>query len=128
MNRLDIEWQHIEESGNTCIRCADTGEALQDVIAKLAEECKPCGWDIRFKETRLAMDQIKQSNGILFNGRPIEAILPEAKVAENHCQSCCEFTGNAETFCRTLEVDGIVHEAIPAALIRQATCEVAQCC
>ena len=128
MNTLDIEWQHIEESGNTCIRCADTGETLEDAITKLAMECKPCGWDIHFKETRLSVDQIKQSNSILFNGKAIEDILPKAKVAENHCQSCCEFTGDAETYCRTLEVEGTIHEAIPAALIRQAICEVAQCC
>ncbi len=51
MNTLDIEWQHIEESGNTCIRCTDTGDALQDVIARLAEECKPCGWDIRLGDS-----------------------------------------------------------------------------
>lgn len=128
MNRLEIEWKHLDKSGNTCIRCSDTGEALQNVIEKLAVECEPCGWDVKFKETKLSESEIPESNIILFNGKAIEDILPEAKASESHCQSCCEFTGDSSTSCRTVEFDGNTYEEIPSSLIRQAVCVIAQCC
>ena len=128
MNTLEIEWKHLDKSGNTCIRCSDTGEALQKVVGKLGEECRLCGWDIKFKETKLSESEITESNIILFNGKAIEDILPEAQASESHCQSCCEFTGNLSTSCRTVEFGGNSYEGIPASLIRQAVCEIAQCC
>lgn len=128
MNTLEIEWKHLDKAGNTCVRCSDTGAALQDVVEKLAEECKPCGWDVQFKETKLSEREIAESNLILFNGEAIEDILPNAQAAESHCQSCCEFTGEPSTACRTVEFAGNTYEGIPAFLIRQAACEVAHCC
>ncbi len=128
MNTLEIEWKHLDKSGNTCIRCTDTGEALQSVIAQLAQECKSCGWNITFKETKLSESEIRQSNIILFNGRPIEDVLPGAKISESHCQSCCELIGDSSTSCRTVEFGGNSYEEIPSSLIRQAVCEVARCC
>lgn len=128
MNTLEIEWKHLDVAGNTCIRCADTGEDLLDVVEKLSEECEPCGWRISFKDTRLSVDEIPESNTILFNGKPIEKLLPTAKASESHCQSCCEFTGNDSTHCRTVELGGETYEAIPGELIRQAVCAIAGCC
>ncbi len=101
---------------------------LTSVIDDLARECAPCGWNIRYAETPLTADDIAQSNIILFNGQPIEDVLPEASAGESHCQSCCEFTGSSETACRTVTVGDKRHEAIPAALIRQAVCQIANCC
>jgi len=128
MKTLEIEWKHLDKEGNTCIRCSDTGEALNKVVAELAEECKPCGWDIKFKETKLTEKDISESNIILFNGNPIEEVLPEAKASESHCESCCEFTINSSTSCRTVEFGGDSYEGIPSSLIRQAACEIARCC
>ena len=128
MNTLEIEWKHLDKLGNTCIRCSDTEQALQEAIGKLAEECKPCEWDIQFKEKKLSERDIPESNIILFNGKAIEDILPEAKASESHCQSCCEFTGNSSTSCRTIELGGNSYEGIPSKLIRQAACEITQCC
>ncbi len=128
MKILEIEWRHLDKEGNTCIRCSDTGEALHRVVTELTEECRPCVWDIKFKETKLTEKEISQSNIILFNGKPIEHILPNAVASESHCQSCCKLTGNSSTNCRTIELDGSSHESIPLYLIRQAACEIAQCC
>jgi hypothetical protein len=125
--KLEIEWRHLEKDGITCIRCSDTGEALDEVISKLADECKPCGLDIIFKETKLGEQDISESNIILFNGKPIESVLPEAKASESCCESCCELLGSP-TFCRTLEFNGKSYEGIPSSIIRQAVCEIAQCC
>ena len=127
MKRLEIEWRHLDKEGNTCIRCSDTGEALHSVVEKLAAECKPCGWDITLKETKLTEKDIHESNIILFNGKPIEEVLPKASASESHCDSCCEITGKP-TACRTVEFEGQRYEGIPALLIRQAVCEIAQCC
>lgn len=128
MQTLEIEWQHLDKAGNTCIRCNDTGEALETVVEKLKQECQNCGWDIVFKETKLSEQDIAVSNRILFNQQAIETILPNAHAAESHCQSCCEFTQNPATQCRTIEFNNHSYESIPASLIRQAACEMTQCC
>lgn len=127
MKSLTIEWRHLDKAGNTCVRCSDTGAELDAVAASLAAECRPCGWEIGLRETRLDERRIAQSNLLLFNGIPIENLLPNAGASENHCESCCEFTGHP-TFCRTLAVGDRSYEAIPAALIRQAACNLMQCC
>jgi len=128
MKTLEIEWKHFDKDGNTCIRCSDTGDALVDVVEKLSEECKPCGWKIIFKETKLTEQEISDSNNILFNGKPIEEVLPGAKASESHCLSCCELIGNPSVTCRTVEFEGQSYEGIPSSLIRRAVCEIAQCC
>ncbi|WP_457674121.1 DUF2703 domain-containing protein [Thiolapillus sp.] len=128
MNRLEIEWKHLDKSGNTCIRCSDTGEALQQAIEKLSRECRSSGWEIEFRETKLSVHEIAESNMILFNGRAIEDILPKAKASESHCPSCGEFTGDSSTSCRTVKLGVDTYEGIPSSLIRQAACEIAQCC
>jgi len=54
MRTLEIEWKHLDKEGNTCILCLDTGEELNQLIGNLANECRLCGWDIKFKETKLS--------------------------------------------------------------------------
>ena len=126
MKTLEIEWKHLDVEGKTCSRCFETGEALQEVIGKLTEECKPLGWEINFMETKLTSKNISESNILLFNGKPIEAILPEARASESHCESCSEITGKS-TSCRTVEFDGNSYGGIPADLIRQAVFQITQC-
>jgi hypothetical protein len=127
MKTLEIEWKHLDVEGKTCTRCSDTGEALQEVIGKLTEECKPLGWEIKFKETKLTAKNISELNVILFNGKPIEALLPKARAFESHCESCSEITGKS-TSCRIVEFGGNSYGGIPASLIRQAACQITQCC
>ncbi|MBI3069037.1 MAG: DUF2703 domain-containing protein [Betaproteobacteria bacterium] len=33
--KLTIEWLHVEKEGKTCIRCAETGQTLQQVLTRL---------------------------------------------------------------------------------------------
>ena len=61
MKTLEIEWKHLDVEGKTCARCSDTGEALQEVIGKLTEECNASGWEIKFKETKLTSKNISLS-------------------------------------------------------------------
>ena len=127
MKILEIEWKHLDVGGKTCVRCSDTGESLQEAIEKLAKECKTIGWEIKFKETKLAEKDISESNAILFNGTPIEELLDEARASESHCNSCSELTGKSSS-CRTLEFGGKTYGGIPAALIRQAAGKIIECC
>ena len=127
MKTLEIEWKHLDVHGETCARCSQTGRALQEAIGKLAQECKPLGWKITFKETKLDTNDISQSNVILFNGKSLEALLPEARASESHCESCSKMTGKS-TSCRTIEFAGGTYESIPASLIREAAGKIIQCC
>jgi hypothetical protein len=92
LKKLVIEWRHLDEEGNTCIRCSETGAALGVVVERLAEECRPEGWEIVFKESKLTKDEIASSNLILLNGIPIENVLPNGRGSESHCESCCDLS------------------------------------
>lgn len=127
MKTLEIEWKHLDVEGKTCTRCSDTDDALQEAIGKLAEECKSLGWEIKFKETKLAAKDISESNVILFNGKSIEALLPEVRASESHCGTCSELTGKS-TSCRTVEFGGNSYGGIPASLIRRAAGQIIHCC
>jgi hypothetical protein len=127
MKTLEIEWRHLDKDGRTCLRCSDTLQSLQQVVTQLAAECAPRGVKISYRETKLPPEQLSQSNLILFDGVPLEAVLPGASASENECQSCGVLCGQPSV-CRTVTVGGQTFEALPAALIRQATCAVAQCC
>ncbi len=127
MKTLDIEWRHLDKDGRTCLRCSDTLQSLQQVIAQLAAECEPRGVRIAYRETRLPLERLSESNLILFDGVPLESVLPGASASENECLSCGDLCGQPSA-CRTVTVAGRTYEALPAALVRQAACAVAQCC
>ena len=127
MKTVTIEWMHLDKEGDTCNRCASTGEELGKVVSLLNMECAPAGVGVELVETRLEEQDIARSNLILVDGVPLEDILEDARADESSCASCGELTGK-EAHCRTLVQPGAVHEAIPARLIREAVCRVAQCC
>ena len=127
MNNLVIEWPHFEKDEQTCLRCAETGKEIGVVVEEIAESCELKGVHIEFKETKLGEEDTPKSNSILFNGTPIEEVLPNAQASTNHCGSCSELTGK-ETYCRTVEYDGETYASIPGSLIRKAACAVAKCC
>jgi hypothetical protein len=127
MTTLEIEWRHLEKDGRTCLRCSDTLQSLRQVVSQLAVECAPRGVRIEYRETKLPLEQLPQSNLVLFNGVPLEAVLPDASASENECQSCGDLCGQP-SLCRTVSVAGHTFEAIPVTLIRQAACIAAQCC
>ena len=130
MKSLHIEWQHIEEKGKTCRRCADTGVTLNQVIEELAEELKPMGVSLSLIETKLSKDQTSESNRLFFNGMALENVLPDVTVSENPCSSCSDLCGcgdlcGQDVNCRTIVSGGTVYEAIPADLIRKAAMKAA---
>lgn len=127
MKTLEIEWRHLDQDGRTCLRCSDTLQSLQQVITQLAAECAPRGVHIAYRETKLPLEQLSQSNLILFNSIPLESVLPGASASESECLSCGDLCGEPSV-CRTVSVAGHTFEAIPVVLIRQAACAMAHCC
>ena len=123
MKTLSIEWRHLDLDKGTCLRCSKTGKTLQQVISELKKELKDKNVRILFSETKLSEKQIKQSNMILIDGKPIETILSGAEVGENYCSSCSCLTGN-ETYCRTVAYKGETFEEIPEKIIRMAVLKI----
>jgi len=119
MKRLEIEWRHLDEDGQTCDRCADTGEMVRTAYADLTKELEPKGWKVVLTETLLAGRDIPESNSIYLNGVAIEDLLPGTRKSESCCASCGEILGTP-TLCRTLERDGKIFEAIPTDMIVEA--------
>jgi hypothetical protein len=78
----------------------------------------------RLKETLLKPDRLAESNSIVIDGRPLEAILPATRVTSTECRSCGKLLGQA-TDCRALTKDGRIHETIPEEVIQDALGKVA---
>ena len=123
MKELTIEWRHYEKEGATCDRCAATGSSVSEVVTQLRHELAAKGVTVTFTETILPEELMTQSNMILFNGTPLEAVLENAAADENPCPSCSCLTGS-ETRCRTVEYEGKTYEEIPGELIRKAAYRV----
>lgn len=122
MKTLVIEWKHLDINGETCNRCYDTGENLVQEVKRLKRVLEPKGITIELKETKLDDTMIRQSNALLFNGKPMEELL-EIDVKENYCESCTALLG-IETHCRTIIFEGNEYEDVPAKAIRKATYKV----
>lgn len=123
MNELTIEWRHYEKKGETCDRCAATGSSVKEVVSQLSNDLAGKGITVIFTETILPEELMTQSNMILFDGVPLEAILDNAAADESHCPSCSCLT-SSETSCRTVEYEGETYEEIPSELIRKAAHKV----
>ena len=119
MKTLKIEWRHYDKAGQTCDRCAATGTSVRAVVSGLSTELAEKGVIVTFTETILPEELMAQSNLLLFNGVPLEAVLDNAAADENRCPSCSCLTGS-ETNCRTVEYEGKTYEEIPEGLIRKA--------
>lgn len=125
MKELVVEWRHYDKDGSTCDRCAATGSSVATVIADIGREFASMGITVTFIETRLTESLMEQSNMILFNGVPLEALLDEASAGQTHCHSCSCMTGS-ETNCRAVQYQGNFYEEIPEELIRAAAYKAAE--
>lgn len=119
MKELIIEWRHYANEGKTCDRCSATGSSTKEVVAELTQRLADKRIKVVFRETVVPEELMAQSNLLLFNGTPLENLLEGATASENTCPSCSCLTGQ-DTSCRTVEHEGVIHEEIPAELIRRA--------
>lgn len=116
---LHILWQRLVAGGDTCGRCADTGDAVRQAAEILRAELAPRGVAVTLEEKSLApgLADLAESNRVFFNGRPLEALLGAAE-GSSSCPSCRELLARAHApdgpvCCRTLLLDGREHEVPP---------------
>ncbi len=126
MKTIIIEWRHLDQSGDTCDRCSDTGSALRQMIAAMQQACPQNGYLVQFVEVKLPPSQVHQSNSIFVNGVPVEHRLQGARASKSSCGSCSDLIGKP-TACRTIEFRGAKHEVIPAELVYAAACMEVGC-
>lgn len=120
---MTIKWQRlVTDDGETCERCGTTQEEFRKAVAVLRESLRPLGIEVVSEEKALSTQEFAastiESNRILVDGRSLEEWLG-GETGKSECGSCCSAVGK-EVECRTVSVDGLTHEAIPAELIVRA--------
>ena len=119
MKQLLITWQRlINTQGNTCPRCQGTGEAVERAVERLRLTLEPLGVSPVLERHELDeatfRDQPSESNRIWIAGKPLEDWIE----GQTGSSPCCNECGDNE--CRTVEVEGTVHEVIPEDLLVRA--------
>lgn len=121
MKKILIEWKHFDKDGKTCERCSNTGSNLNEIFNHLKDEYLKQEIEIQYKETKLPGSRMAESNQILLDGVLIENVIPEAKLGENHCDSCSDLIDDPEGCnCRTITYKDKTYETIPVDLIKMA--------
>ena len=119
MKKLTIRWQRlVDEKGETCPRCRDTGEAVEAVFNRLKQALSGLGFEVELAMETLDLSAFEdaplESNRIWISGRSLEEWIG-ATVGKSQC---CDACGDNE--CRTISADGNTHESIPGDLILRA--------
>lgn len=118
MKPLTIVWQRLVDEGQTCPRCAGTGDEVKRACEQLRHQLKPLGMEpvLETRELNPATfaDQPSESNRIWIAGKPLEEWV-QANVGSSPCCSVC---GDQE--CRTVEVAGQHYEVVPVELLVKA--------
>lgn len=116
MKTLSLKWQRLVDArGGTCPRCRTTGDEVAAAAKTLAKALKPLGIALRAERKPLSPAAFRRrpssSNRIWLGGRPLEDWLGAA-TGESECCGPC---GDAR--CRTVELGGKTHAAVPARLV-----------
>lgn len=117
--KLPIVWQRLViAGGTTCPRCDATSRHLLHAVATLRAALKPLNIEPTLEFREIGESDFKsdpaQSNRIWIGGKPLEEWV-NANVGGSRCCAAC-----GDEFCRTVEVDGIVFEEVPEAIIVKA--------
>lgn len=119
MIKMHIKWQRlVNDNGETCERCACTGEATEAAFGKLRLCLHEIGIEVHLE--KICIDQHAfsanpiASNMIFIDEIPIEKWLG----AITGTSKCCGPCGDSE--CRTMTLSGQSYEAIPEQLIIRA--------
>jgi hypothetical protein len=100
---LPIHWQRlVSPEGETCPRCAATGDEVQSAVAILNEALPPLGIQLELKITEIDPSSFRvnpaESNRITIGDRTIEDWLG----GHTGGSLCCSVCGDSN--CRTVEV------------------------
>lgn len=120
VHTLTLRWQRlVDESQQTCPRCASTEQEVGKAFAHLKASLAPAGIAVALETDQLDeaafLEAPLESNRIWIDGRPLEEWLG-AQTASSSCSGCC----GDNTQCRTVAVGARTYEAIPAGLIVRA--------
>lgn len=124
---LTITWQRLVKDGQTCDRCGGTQLELQKAVDRLQGALAPLGFEPQLETQQIDEPKFHasplESNRIWIAAVPMEDWLG-ARVGASRCCAAC-----GDSNCRTVSVDDLTFEAIPAALIvKAALAAAAQLC
>jgi hypothetical protein len=124
MKKLIIRWQRlVNETGQTCQRCSDTGYSVESAFNKLKKSLSELDIKVELKKEALGFSKFTkdplQSNRIWIGGKPFEEWIG----ATAGKSKCCDICGNSE--CLTLSTGQNTFEAIPENLIISAVLSAA---
>lgn len=118
MKTLPIVWQRLVTSGQTCPRCAGTGDGVEHAYRQLREQLMPLGiepvLEIREIDDAAFKANPSESNRIWIAGKPMEEWI-NASVGSSPCCSVC-----GDSKCRTVDVGGTAYEVVPKDLLVRA--------
>lgn len=118
MKTLTIFWQRLVKNGQTCDRSGGTHLELQKAVDRLQSALAPLGFEPRLETQQIDAPTFTasplESNRICIAGVPMEDWLG-ARVGASRCCAVC-----GDSDCRTVSVDELTFETIPAALIVKA--------
>lgn len=118
MKTLSIVWQRLVSHGQTCPRCAGTGDEVERACQQLRAQLLPLGIEPVLETQEIDEATFKAdpsaSNRIWIAGQPVEKWL-DASVGSSQCCSVC---GDSE--CRTMDVGGATYEVVPEELLVKA--------
>lgn len=118
MKTLKIRWQRLVFNGQTCPRCASTGEEIEKAADVLKQILAPLGIEVVTEKIELSHAEFSknplESNRIWIGDMPLEEWI-NGKVDQS---SCCDVCSPYD--CRTVTVEGKTYETIPADLIIKA--------
>lgn len=119
MTELKIKWQRlVDDSGQTCNRCAGTGDEIQTAVEMLRQALAPLGISVITEISELSTAEFLkyplESNRVWIAQRPLEDWLK----AETGQSQCCGSCGDNE--CRTVTIGKQKFEVIPKELVLKA--------
>jgi len=119
MKALTIRWQRlIDESGQTCKRCKNTGKNIEAAYQKLQKALVELGMPVTLEKITIDYSTFNndplQSNQVWISGKPLEEWIG-GTVSQSQC---CDVCGDAD--CRTILIGSKTFETIPEKLIIRA--------
>lgn len=118
MKTLSIVWQRLVSSGETCPRCAGTGNEVEHAVQQLRAQLLPLGIEPVLETREIDEATFKanpsESNRIWIAGKPMEEWV-NASVGSSPCCSVC-----GDSACRTVDVGDTSYEVVPEELLVKA--------
>lgn len=118
MKTLPILWQRLVSGGETCPRCAGTGDEVERAYQQLREQLMPLGIEPVLEAREIDEAAFKanpsESNRVWIAGKPMEEWVG-ASVGSSPCCSVC-----GDEACRTVDVGGTSYEVVPVELLVKA--------